>query len=261
MGQATLSTLVHQIGGAKVTGFFLVLARISPLFVLAPLFSSKMMPAKAKTVVAVGLAIGLTPIAVRGQQLPTDPLAVTALLVEQLLVGLAFAFAVGAVTSAVEAAGALTDMIAGFSFGSLVDPINGNQGGTMTNLYSLLGMAMFIAIGGDAWVLRGLARTFDLLPLTKSAPIASLTSGVEQAFGSIFIAAIEVAAPVLLAMLVTDVAFGMVSKVVPQLNVFAVGFALKVGVTMLVVAASLPFISGFMSTQISSAVLTALNTI
>jgi flagellar biosynthetic protein FliR len=261
MGQATLSTLVGQIGGAKVTGFFLVLARISPLFMLAPLFSSKMMPAKAKTVVAVGLAIGLTPIAVRGQQIPTDPLAVTALLVEQLLVGLAFAFAVGAVTSAVEAAGALTDMIAGFSFGSLVDPINGNQGGTMTNLYSLLGMAMFIAIGGDAWVLRGLARTFDLLPLTKSAPIASLTSGVEQAFGSIFVAAIEVAAPVLLAMLVTDVAFGMVSKVVPQLNVFAVGFALKVGVTMLVVAASLPFISGFMSTQISSAVLTALNTI
>jgi flagellar biosynthetic protein FliR len=261
MGQATLSTLVHQIGGAKVTGFFLVLARISPLFVLAPLFSSKMMPAKAKTVVAVGLAIGLTPIAVRGQQIPTDPLAVTALLVEQLLVGLAFAFAVGAVTSAVEAAGALTDMIAGFSFGSLVDPINGNQGGTMTNLYSLLGMAMFIAIGGDAWVLRGLARTFDLLPLTKSAPIASLTSGVEQAFGSIFVAAIEVAAPVLLAMLVTDVAFGMVTKVVPQLNVFAVGFALKVGVTMLVVAASLPFISGFMSNQIAGAVLNALHTI
>ncbi len=147
--------------------------------------------------------------------------------------------------SAIEAAGSLIDMFAGFSFGSLVDPINGNQGGTMTNLYSLVGMMMFIAIGGDAWVLRGMSRTFELVPLTKSSPIASLTTGVEQAFGSIFIAAVEVAAPVMLAMLITDVAFGMVSKVVPQLNVFAVGFALKVGVTMLVVAASLPFISAF----------------
>jgi flagellar biosynthetic protein FliR len=261
MDQATLSTLVHAIGGAKVTGFFLVLARISPLFVLAPLFSSKMMPAKVKSVVAVGLAIGLTPIAVRGQAIPTDPMSVVALLVEQFLVGLAFAFAVGAVMSAVEAAGALADMSAGFSFGSVVDPVNGNQGGAMTNLYSLVGLAMFIAIGGDAWVLRGIARTFTLVPLTKSAPIASLTSGVEQAFGSIFIAAIEVAAPVILAMLVTDIAFGMVSKVVPQLNVFAVGFALKVGVAMLIVAASLPFISGFMSNQLSSAVTTALHTI
>ena len=261
MNQATLSTLVNAIGGAKVTGFFLVLARIGPLFVLAPMFSSKMMPSKVKTVVAVGLAMGLTPIAVRGQTIPTDPLAVTGLLVEQILVGLAFAFAVGAVMWAVEAAGSLTDMLAGFSFGSLIDPVNGNQGGAMTNLYSIVGLAMFIAIGGDAWVLRGVARTFTLVPLTKSAPIASLTSGVEQAFGSIFISAIEVAAPVILAMLVTDIAFGMVTKVVPQLNVFAVGFALKIGVAMLIVAAALPFISGFMSDQLSNAVMTALHTI
>jgi len=261
MDQATLSTLVNAIGGAKVTGFFLVLARITPLFVLAPLFSSKMMPTKVKTVVGVGLAIGLTPIAVRGQHIPTDPLAVTALLVEQFLVGLAFAFAVGAVTNAVEAAGSLTDMIAGFSYGSLVDPINGNQGGTMTNLYSLVGLAMFIAIGGDAWVLRGLDRTFTLVPLTKSAPISGLASGVEQAFGSIFVAAVEVAAPVILAMLITDIAFGMVTKVVPQVNVFGVGFALKVGVTLLIVAAALPFLAGFMSNQLSTAVMTALHTI
>jgi flagellar biosynthesis protein FliR len=261
MDQATLSTLVHDIGGAKVTGFFLVLARISPLFVLAPLFSSTMMPAKVKTVVAVGLAIGLTPIAVHGETIPTSPLAVCGLLVEQLLTGLAFAFAVGAVFAAAEAAGALVDVIAGFSFGSMIDPVNGNQGGTMTSLYGLVGLAMFIAIGGDAWTLRGLARTFDLVPLTKAPQIASLASGVEQAFGSIFVSALEVAAPALLALLVTDVAFGMVSRVVPQLNIFSVGFPMKVGVAMLVVAASLPFLGGFMSNEISNAVMTSLHSI
>ncbi len=261
MSQLTLSTLLNQIGGDKVTGFFLVLARVSPLFLLAPLFSSKMLPTRVKGIVAVGISIGLTPIAVHGQHIPTDPMAVAGMLVIQVLVGLAFAFAVGMVLSAVEAAGALTDMSAGFSYGSVIDPINGNSGGTMTNLYSLVGLAMFIAIGGDAWTLRGLSRTFDLVPLTKAPAIASLTSGVEQAFSTIFVSAVEVAAPVILALLITDVAFGMVSKIVPQLNIFGVGFPMKVGVTMLVVAASLPFLGGFMTNQLSNAVLTALHSL
>ena len=254
MNQLTLNTLLTQIGSDKVTGFFLVLARVSPLFVLAPLFSSKMVPARVKGIVAVGISIGLTPIAVHGQTIPTDPMAVAGMIVVQVLVGLAFAFAVGMVLTAIEAAGALTDMVAGFSYGSVVDPVNGNQGGTMTNLYSLVGLAMFIAIGGDAWTLRGLQKTFELVPLTKAPQIASLTSGVEQAFATIFVSAVEVCAPVILALLITDVAFGMIAKVVPQVNIFGVGFPMKVGVAMLVVAASLPFLGSFMSDQISTAV-------
>jgi flagellar biosynthetic protein FliR len=254
MNQLTLNTLLTQIGSDKVTGFFLVLARVSPLFVLAPLFSSKMVPARVKGIVAVGISIGLTPLAVHGQTIPTDPMAVAGMVVVQVLVGLAFAFAVGMVLTAIEAAGALTDMVAGFSYGSVVDPVNGNQGGTMTNLYSLVGLAMFIAIGGDAWTLRGLQKTFDLVPLTKAPQIASLTSGVEQAFATIFVSAVEVCAPVILALLITDVAFGMIAKVVPQVNIFGVGFPMKVGVAMLVVAASLPFLGSFMSDQISTAV-------
>jgi flagellar biosynthesis protein FliR len=261
MSQLTLNTLLHQIGGAKVTGFFLVLARVTPLFILAPLFSSPMMPPRVRSVVAVGLAIGLTPLAVQGQQLPTDPLSVVGLLVVQLLVGGAFAFAVGAVFAAVEAAGSITDLVSGFSFGSIVDPVDNNQGGVMSTVYGLVGLAMFIAIGGDAWTLRGLARTFNLVPLTKAPQIASLSSGVEQAAASIFVSALEVAAPVLLALLITDVAFGMVSRIVPQVNIFGVGFPLKVGVAMLIVSAALPFLGTFMSDQISNAVLNALHTI
>jgi flagellar biosynthesis protein FliR len=259
MSQLTLSTLLHQIGSDKVTGFFLVLARVSPLFLLAPLFSSKMVPARVKSVVAVGLSIGLTPLAVHGQSIPTEPMAVAGMMVIQLLVGLAFAFAVGAVLAAVEAAGAITDMVAGFSYGSVLDPVNGNQGGTMTNLYSLVGLMMFIAIGGDAWTLRGLQRTFDLVPLTKAPAISTLTAGVEQALSTILVSAVEVCAPVILALLITDVAFGMVAKVVPQVNIFGIGFPMKIGVAMLVVTASLPFLGSFMSDQISSAVLGALH--
>ena len=262
MSQLTLSQLIHQLGGgAQVTGFFLVLARISPLFIIAPLFSSKILPARVRGIVAVALSIGLTGVAMHGQHVPTDPLEVAALVVVQLLVGLLFAFAVSALMTAVQTAGGLIDIASGFSFGATIDPINGNQGGAFSRLYALVGTALFIAIGGDAWLLRGISRTFTLVPLTRSPRLDSLVSGAEQAFASIFVSAIEVAAPALLALLITDVAFGMVSRAVPQLNVFTVAFPLKIGVALLVVAASLPFLGGWMSDQISTSVGTALHSL
>jgi flagellar biosynthetic protein FliR len=262
MSHLDLTSLVQALGGpGQVTAFFLVLARVTPLFVLAPLFSSKMLSVRVRGILAVALSIGLTPIAVHGQHVPTSPFAVAALVAEGLLVGLAFAFAVGVVFAAVDAAGHLVDNQSGFSFGATVDPINGNQGGVMASLYGLVGTAIFIAIGGDAWTLRGLGRTFTLVPLTRGVKIGSLAAGAEQGLTAIFVAAVEVAAPVLLALMITDVAFGVVSRVVPQLNVFGVGFPIKVGVALLVVSAALPFLSGWMESQLVSSVGTALSTL
>ena len=256
----TLSHLIAALGGGQpVTGFFLVLARITPLFVVAPLFSSTMIPNPVKGVIAVAFAIGLTSIAMHGQHIPTDPLPVAGLLVVNMLVGLLLAFTVSLVFAAIQTAGGLADIVSGFSFGATVDPINGNQGGTFAELYGLIGVMLFIAIGGDAWLLHGLTRTFELVPLTKAPHIGSIVAGAETAFSAMFVAAVEVAAPMILALMITDVAFGLVSKVVPQMNVFSVAFPLKVGVSLLVVSASLPFLGGWMSNQMYTSVATALN--
>jgi flagellar biosynthesis protein FliR len=260
MSSLTLSHVVTMLGGGQpVTGFFLVLARITPLFVVAPLFSSTMIPGAVKGVVAVGFSIGLTGIAMHGQHIPGDPLPVAGLLLVNVLVGLLLAFVIAGVFAAVQMAGGLADIVSGFSFGATVDPIDGNQGGTFTELYGLIGVMLFIAIGGDAWILQGLGRTFDLVPLTKAPELGPMATGAATAVGSMFVAAIEVAAPAILALLITDVAFGLVSKVVPQMNVFSVAFPLKVGVSLLVVSASLPFLGGWMSNQMYSSVATALH--
>jgi flagellar biosynthesis protein FliR len=256
----TLNHLIAALGGGQpVTGFFLVLARITPLFVVAPLFSSTMIPNPVKGVIAAAFAIGLTSIAMHGQHVPSDPLPVAGLIVVNLLVGLLLAFTVSLVFAAIQTAGGLADSVSGFSFGATVDPINGNQGGTFAELYSLVGVMLFIAIGGDAWLLHGLTRTFDLVPLTKAPHITSMVAGAEAGFSAMFVSAVEVAAPMILALMITDVAFGLVSKVVPQMNVFSVAFPLKVGVSLLVVSASLPFLGGWMSNQMYTSVATALN--
>lgn len=255
-----LNQLLQQVGGGEtVTGFFLVLARIAPLFVLAPLFSAKQIPAMVRTTIGLGLAIGLTGVAMHGQHIPTDPLSVAGLLVIQLLIGMAFAFSVAAVLAAIQMAGSLTDNLSGLSFGATIDPINGNQAAIFSQFYGLLGVMLFIVIGGDAWTLRGIAKTFQIVPLTKAPAIGSLVNGASAAMGSLFVSALEVAAPAMLALLISDVAFGMVSKVVPQMSVFSVAFPLKIGIALLVVAASLPFLGGWMSNQVSMSVGTALH--
>jgi flagellar biosynthetic protein FliR len=256
-----MTQLLQHFGGAQSAGFLLVLARVSPLFVLAPLFSSKQVPTRVRTVVACAIAIGLTPLALHGEHVPNDALALAGLVLKELLVGLAFALSISILFAAIESAGALLDVLIGFSFGAVVDPLTGNQSAVVTQLYGLVSLAIFLVIGGDGWLIRGLARTYDLVPLTSSPRLASLSQGVTAAFSTIFTSALEVAAPVLLAVVVTDVAFGVVSRVVPQLNVFGVGFPVKVLVGMLVVAAALPFTASWVSDQIGTSVAQALQTI
>jgi len=256
--------LIAQFGEQQVASFMLVLGRVGPLFLLAPMFSSRMMPARAKGVAAVALAIGIAPVAMRAAgsasgHLPDDVLGFAGLMFKEILVGTAFAFALGVFFAAVSVAGTLLDTFVGFSFGSLVDPVTGNAGGALNQLYALVGVGIFIAIGGDTWVITGLARTYEAVPLLSAPDIGSLVEGMQVAFSGIFGAALEVCAPVLLAVVLTDAAFGVVSKVVPQLNVFAVGFPAKVTVGLVVIGASLPFLAGWLDDELQRSVASALH--
>ena len=260
----SLDQLIAQFGEQQVAGFFLVLARISPLFLLAPLFSSKLVPARARGIVAVGLALGIAPIALHAgdrQPIPLDVLALGGLVLKEMLVGLGFAFALAALFAAIQVAGSLLDTLIGFSFGALVDPVTGTNGGVLNQLYALIGVMIFVAINGDAWVIQGLARSYDAVPLAQAPQLGSLVEGAQLAFSGIFGAAIMVCAPVLLAVLLTDVAFGLVSRVVPQLNVFAVGFPAKVLVGLVLVGASLPFMAGWLDDELQQSVYSALRTL
>jgi flagellar biosynthetic protein FliR len=231
------------------------------MFVLAPMFSSRLIPGRVRGIAAVALAVGLSPLALADQKLPTDPLSLGGLMIKEILVGLAFSFALAALFAAVTSAGSFLDTMIGFSFGSLVDPVNNQQSGVLSQLYALFGVMVFVVIGGDAWVVRGLANTYDLVPLAATPDVGALAAGAQHAFAAIFVSAIEVAAPVLLAVIITDAGFGVVSRVMPQLNVFAVGFPAKILVGFLLVAASLPFAAGWIGDQLTKSVGAALHTL
>lgn len=256
-----MNGILEQWGEQHAVGFMLTLARIGPLFVLAPLFSSKMLPRRARIVIAVGLAIGMAQISIGDETIPTDVLSLGGLVLKEILVGFAFSFALAALFAAIATAGSFLDTLIGFSFGGTVDPINGMQTGILTQLYSMVGVAIFVAIGGDAWVIRGLANTYELIPLTGTPDIGSLVGGAQELFSGIFLAAVQVAAPVMLAVIITDAAFGIVSRVMPQLNVFAVGFPAKILIGFVLIGASLPFVADWIGNQLTESVRSALQTL
>ena len=253
-----MDELLKQFGEQNLVGFILVLARISPLFVLAPLFSSRLVPGRVRGIVAVALAIGLSPVMTEGTTLTTVPADLVWLIGKELLIGLAFAFVLGALFAAISVAGSFLDTMVGFSFGSLVDPVTGTQSSVLQQTYSMMGILIFIAIGGDEWMIRGLAETYEVVPIDQMPDLGTMVQGVDKAFAGIFGAAIQVAGPVLLALVLTDAAFGLVSRVVPQLNVFGVGFPAKVTVGLLIVGTSLPFVGGWLADELQGSVSDAL---
>jgi flagellar biosynthetic protein FliR len=252
--------LLARFSEQQVAGFFLVLARISPLFIFAPLFSSKMIPARARAIIALALTIGIMPVVKHGT-IELDPLGFGGLIIKEVVVGLAFAYALAAMFAGLQAAGSLLDTLIGFSFGSLVDPVTGTQSTVLAQMYSLFGVAILIAIGGDAWIIKGLGRSYEAVPMLDAPAIGSMVQGAQVAFSGIFVSAFMIGAPVIIALIITDAAFGVVSRVVPQMNVFAVGFPAKMLVGLTLLGASLPFVSGFIADELQLSVAQALRSL
>jgi flagellar biosynthetic protein FliR len=250
-----------SIAGTSIVAFVLVLSRVGGLFLFAPVFSSRMIPSQVKLLAAGAIAFALTPIAVHGQTVPTDPLVFVSLLVKEVLVGLAFAVSIGVISAALQAAGSLLDTLVGFSFAALVDPIDNAQAAVFGQLYALFATMVFLLTGGDQMMIFGLGRSYDLLPLGVLPHSGSLvllaTSGLTQ----VFTIGLEVAAPVVIALVLTDVAFALVSRAVPQMNVFQVGLPAKVLVGFATFAAALPFVATNLSDRLQELVVQALTTL
>lgn len=254
------NTLLAHFSEQQVAAFFLVLARVSPLFILAPLFSSKMVNPRVRGIVAVALAVGLMPVVKRGE-IDLDVLPYFGLLVKEVIVGLAFAYALHAMFAALQVAGTLLDTLIGFSFGAIVDPVTGTQSAVIQQMYSLFGVAIFIALGGDQMVIAGLGRTYEAVPLLDAPAINTMVQGAQVAFSGIFVSAFMIGAPVIIAIIIVDAAFGVVTKVVPQMNVFAVGFPAKMLVGLTLIGATLPFVSGFIGNSVQTTVWQAVHTL
>lgn len=243
-----------EIAAEQFVAFILVLTRVGGLFVLAPVFSAKALPAQAKLVAASALALALTPLASQGQPIPTEATGIVVLIVKEAIVGLAFAFALSAIVAAVQTAAGIIDTMSGFSFASLVDPFSSIQGGVFGQVYALFVGVVLVVTGGDQIMIAGLAGTFDVVPLTATPSYDALGQIALDGFAQVFVLGLEVAAPAIIALIVVDAALALVARAAPQLNMFSVGMPAKILVAIAVVTTSLPFVADHVRTELESTV-------
>ncbi len=233
-----------DVTSQELTGFVLALGRVGGIFLLAPVFSSRLVPPRARAVLALALALALAPlVASDGRQLPRHAVDLALAFLTEVLVGLAFAVAVGAVAAVLQGAAELLDVLMGFAYAQLVDPVSGAQAGPMARLYSLLGAVVYLLVGGDHLVVLGLARSYAILPVGAGPDPVELGRLAASQLPQVALAAVEVAAPALVALVLADLALALISRAVPQMNVFFVAMPAKILLGLGVCVASLPLLA------------------
>jgi flagellar biosynthesis protein FliR len=247
-----------EIAGEQIATFVLVMARVGGLFFFAPVFSSKLIPARAKFIAAGAISIAMTPLAEGGRAVPDDPVELAGLLVKEVIVGLGIALALGVLAAAVAAGASLIDTVGGFAFASLVDPFTNMQGSPFSQLYGVFATMILLLSGGDHVMIQGLAKSYEMVPIDEALNVNGLAQLATNGLVQIFVVGIEIVAPVLLALLLTDVALGLVSRAVPQMNVLFVGMPAKIMVAFAVTAASLPFVALRLESGLADAMMRAL---
>jgi flagellar biosynthetic protein FliR len=260
LGQLALPAGIQlpELAGAQLVAFVLVSARIAPLFLLAPVLSSPLLPGRAKAMAALGISVALAPIASQGVRVPTDPIVLASILAQEFGVGLAFALALAVLAAAVQLGASILDTLVGFSFGSLVDPITGNNAAVLGRVYMIFATMIFAISGGVRLMIMGIARSYDVVPLGRFPAPGALGRLAVDGLTMLPVIGLELVGPVILAVVVADAAFGLVSRAVPQMNVFVVGLPVKVILSFGVVATSLPFVNSHLQSDLQQAISDAL---
>jgi flagellar biosynthetic protein FliR len=229
-----------SVDAAVVTAFALVLVRATVFVFIAPPFNTSSIPVSVKVGLAAALSLAIAP-TVPTSTLSLDTGPFVGALVTQALVGLAMALTMLMLLTAVQSAGSIIDVFAGYSLAALYDPLSGNQTSIFGRFYQLLATTLLFASNGHLLIARGFMESFRAVPATAYDP-AAIAGMLTLNFGRLFVAALEIAGPVVACLFLAEMAMGLLARAAPALNVFALAFPVRVGVTLLVVALALPLL-------------------
>lgn len=231
-------------GTEKLQLFLVVMLRTSGLFLLAPILGNKSVPKMAR----VGMVVMFAIIMVMALGTVTVPEVsslsqLLAVAFKELFVGLIIGFVFMLVFLAVQGAGSLVGYQIGLYLATAIDPTTQSQSSIVGQFWMLMAMLIFLAINGHHLIIRAYADSFTVIPPGFIAIDGSVGEMIIKYTAYLFVIALKVASPVIVTLFLTDVALGTVAKMMPTMNVFFVGFPIKIGVGLAVLAMSLPIFS------------------
>lgn len=226
--------------------FVLVSARVAGLAVTAPLWSVRAVPRSVKGAFAVTVTLVLLPIAPRFGG-AVELLAMPGVIAVELLIGVTIGLAAGLFLYSVQVAAEVVSTQMGLSLaGTLAPTLSGTTPG-MGELKSMMALAMYVTLGGHLVLMRGLGESLHAIPPGTPVAWTSGTGALLGFAGQLFALAVRVAAPVMVALLLTNIALAVLGKAVPQLNVLMLAFPITIGVGLIAFGAALPFLGSLMT--------------
>jgi flagellar biosynthetic protein FliR len=224
------------LDGAPLALYLLSSVRIVAWLALVPPFAGRTVPWMAKMAIALGLSFAALP--ATAPALPAGMLGLAAIAATEVAIGVSLGFVTYMLFASIQAAGSLIDVFGGFSAAAAFDPMTSAQSTVIGRLHQMLAVSLLFVTGGFLVVIAGVVKTFQFLPLGARPDITSWSELVQTAFGLFFTLSVQIALPIILALVVVDLGLAMMTKVAPSLNAIMVMFPLKIGVTLLLMGMS-----------------------
>ena len=229
-----------------IVSVLLASVRIGAVFLFSPIFASMRAPARIRVMFVLGLAIiivgslNLSPV-----NTPSGLYELIHYSIYELITGLVMAFGVFAAFGAFVLGGRILDFQMGFGVANLIDPATNTQTAMMGVILNLIAVMAFFMVDGHHMILRGLAYSFEKIPLGAGLSELRMDLIVQQ-FGYMFIYALMAVAPALFAILLLDIGLGVMARTMPQVNIFFVSIPLKIFVGLTMTAISMRYIWPYM---------------
>lgn len=215
--------------------------RVASFLFFVPFLKNRAIPVAAKIVISLGISM-IAVDKIQGIEINNLP-ELVGMIVIQFLIGITLAFVIDMVVSSVTIAGGIIDIDMGFSAVTIVDPSAGRQVTVVSNLLYVMFTIIFIQVGGLRLLISGIVFSFNFLTPGFFIGNESFFESILAVFGYMMIAAIQIALPFIATMFILNIILLVLGKVAPQLNIFLTMFMIKIGVGLIVLYISLPFLA------------------
>ncbi|TSE36229.1 flagellar biosynthetic protein FliR [Tepidimonas charontis] len=216
--------------------------RILGVFSAAPLLSARSVPVRTRIGVAFVMAVCLQPALPAPITLSLNSPQALGAVVQQLAIGLAIGLAARIVFAAIEMAGEIVGLQMGLNFAGFFDPGTGSQTSTVGRFYGNATMLLFIVMNGHLLLLQAVAASFTTFPVGDGSWAALRALRLHELGALVFTYGLGIALPLIALLLFVNVVMGIISRIAPQMNVFAIGFPLTLSVGLIGIAVMLPML-------------------
>ena len=219
--------------------FLLILLRVSALLIVAPIFGHRLFLARAKVGLAVMVSMVVFPL-VDGFDVPEGFFPYAVMMVGEVILGLVLGYVVLLLFIGIQFAGQLAGLQMGFGIVNVIDPQSHDQISIIGQFLNILAILMVLTLDGHHIILNGLLGSFEAVPLGGVVLQASIAHKLIALSSEVFVVAIKISAPILVALFLISTAMGVLARTVPQMNVFIVGFPVQLAVGLSMLVATLP---------------------